>query len=460
MDYAQAQYLSEPALFQRCFMQITSTRPKTNAQLTLDVKAGKIKAIDACLQVLHSSDFTANGLQTIANPADPVSKNVLSTFHHLHSSWFFSKDFPTISGAGTNLDIKDLYDASSPALYFTRALFKPSAQVREVLTTPDYLIPVRTNMDPAAGAATGHVKTDFVFTSPFVFAPTGDLLGVQPSPALIVNAAVINVTLTSIDLHRNYGGGVLGSESYLLENLSALPVNATYKTDGAIKMHRHWGKSVFRDFLCRELPVVREADVVSMVSASSPISFRTTTSCTKCHASHDRLSGVVRNMRALYIGKGDPTAAGLVQRGGTFADFHPVTMTAESSWGFTADADYYRRPPNGVLFFRDYLGQLVNQNVTGLNDLGQKMAATDDFYLCAAKRYYAYFTGIQVDMGDITDPSHPTLSASDLKHRDIVIALGKNLKQTQSLSQLISDILQLDHYKKIDFGIRSGANVQ
>lgn len=79
-------------------------------------------------------------------------------------------------------------------------------------------------------------------------------------------------------------------------------------------------------------------------------------------------------MRALYSGDPDPTAIGLVKRGGTFADFHPATKQAETSWPISADADYFQRPPTGVFYFRDYAGNLLNQNMTDINDLRLKMA--------------------------------------------------------------------------------------
>ena len=131
-----------------------------------------------------------------------------------------------------------------------------------------------------------------------------------------------------------------------------------------------------------------------------------------------------------------------------------VSQPAETSWPITGDNVYHRRPPNGVLYYRDYNGNLVNQNVTGVQDLGAKIAARDDMYICAAKRYYEYFTGISVDTGDIKDPLYPNkLTADDTKHRNFIIQLGKNFKSHQNPRTLIKAILESPQYKRSNFEI-------
>ena len=98
----------------------------------------------------------------------------------------------------------------------------------------------------------------------------------------------------------------------------------------------------------------------------------------------------------------------------------------------------------------------MDQPVADVSDLGQKLAAQDDYYLCLTKRYYRYFLGIDVNIGDIVDPDRKTaLSGPDLAHRNMVIKLGKTLKQSQSIPQLIRSILSLENYKKSDFGVRN-----
>ena len=267
---AKAEILSETALFYRCYFQITGARVKSADPLLTQVKKGTKTAVNACLQVLDLAELSSTPSSTLINATNPVAKKVLTNFHRLHYSWFSSKDFPVISWEGHNLDVKDLYDSSSPALYFTRALFKPSVPVKDVITSNDFLTAVRTTMVPPKGPESGHTVDDYIFSDPFTFAPKGELLGMQASSPLVLNfpknpyGKEYNPAGT-VNLNMTLGGGFLGSQPYLLLNIGSLPSSSPFKTDGALKMHRLWGRAVFKDLLCRDLPVVRVSDVTSFV---------------------------------------------------------------------------------------------------------------------------------------------------------------------------------------------------
>jgi hypothetical protein len=126
---------------------------------------------------------------------------------------------------------------------------------------------------------------------------------------------------------------------------------------------------------------------------------------------------------------------------------------AAADWPTAADANYHRRPTKGVLYYRAHDGSLVDVSVPSLAALGEAITNKDDFYVCAAKRYYQYFTGVDVNIGDIHDPSAGIfLTARDEFHRNRVISLGLQLKQTQSARSLIESILRMSSYKRQDFG--------
>lgn len=452
--------LSEKALFNRCYSQITGTRPKLTDPITQSVYNGQKTALTTCKEILNSAKLTGTNNETLANTSDPVTKNILTNFHRLHSSWFYSKEISNINWPGFQKDDQDLYDTTSPSLYITRSLFKPLAQAKEILTTNENLIAVRTNMSPSVGPESTHPMSDFVFTlisGSLNFAATGDLLGVKVS----TNTFVSTPQNSSFNLYQTLGGGYLGTNPYALSTVGAVNSalgNKGFKTDGGYKMHRSWGKSFYKDALCRDLPVVRESDVLSMVDTNSSVSFRTTAACTRCHASHDRVSGVVRGLTIAIadIGNGDPTGVGQKKRGGNFPYYFPVTMPAETSWSATPDNNYHQRPTNGVLFYRNFEGNLINVPVTSVADLGQKTTEQSDFYICLAKRYYSYFTGIEVNNSDPGDLTTKPLNLQDQKHRDLVVKLGKNLMVHQSLMQMIEEIISLKHYRQSDFGIKDG----
>ena len=462
-QFIQAQNLSELALFNRCFSQLTSQHILPSDPLFVKVSTGLITASEACGQILDSAKLVGTNTMTLLNQNDLRAQSVLATFQRLHYSWFNSKDFPVISWPGHADDLKDLYDSSSPALYYTRAMLGDGIKASDPVTSTDFLTAIRSNLDPTLGPESKHEKTDFIFQTSFKFASTGILKGIQSAPSTILqfpgNPIPDNPNKPpsrpagSIDIYKSFGAGFLGTQIYLSLNLESIDSNSLYKTDGAVLMHRRWGKAVYHDTLCRDLPVVRESDALSFVDTSSTAAFRNSSACVKCHASHDRISGVIRGLYVLYIGKGDPTRVGVQDRGGNFARFHQVVSSAEKSWPTTSDSDYFQRPSTGQLFFRNYNGELVDLPLSGISDLGNKIAQTDDYYICLARRYYNFFLGIDVNTADLNDPASGVAIGANAKiHRDKVIALGKNLRITQNLNQMIKEIFKLPNYRRIDFG--------
>lgn len=456
---AQVRSLSESALFERCYAQITGVAASRRSLQYIQVKAGDKKAVDVCLEVLSKANLLRRDGQLIASETDPESKQVLANFHRLHASWFESKDFPLVDREGYQRDVQNIYDSTTPALYLTRALFGTDVPYRSAVTDGMSLRAFRTQMNPSKGADTGHQTSDYVFSPPIQFAPRGDLVGVQKAGAMIFSYPDMPFPRPegrkagSLDINSTLGGGLLGTNAYLLLNTTPMSTSVEYKTDGGVQMHRRWGKAVFGDLLCRELPVVRESDVIGLVDPKSSIPFRNTSACTKCHASMDRAASTIRGYKILTLGKNNLTPYGEQARAGMFPAMHPVSAPAEEKWPTEPDASYHNRPPAGTLFFRTYAGELIDKPVVSVADLGAKIADTDDFYICAAKRYYKYFTGIEINNSDLADPYRTeSLTKGDRLHREIVIDLGKKLKAHQSLRTLISEILRSASYRNSDFG--------
>ena len=96
---------------------------------------------------------------------------------------------------------------------------------------------------------------------------------------------------------------------------------------------------------------------------------------------------------------------------------------------------------------------MVDTVVHSFEELGSAIRSQDDYYSCFAKRYYKYFTGINVELGDPGDPSYPTLNGPEAYHRAQVLAYADRLKSSKSLSQLVFDILNSKEYRMSDYGI-------
>ena len=108
-----------------------------------------------------------------------------------------------------------------------------------------------------------------------------------------------------------------------------------------------------------------------------------------------------------------------------------------------ADNDnlYHRRAPMGELHYRNYDGKRVFQRVNGLSDLGSKIAAQEDIYICAAQRYYHFLTGVNISV------AHKSSGNFYETHRKKVVQIGKSLKKHGSLKRMIVDILNTEAFK-------------
>lgn len=450
-----AETLTNLQVFSRCYSQITQKRLPDNHALVAAVQAGTKGPIDACMEVFDKAKFSALTNTRIANTNDVEAKAVLQTLHKVHTSWFDKKDVTPVASTVASAGLADILDNEIPAMHFTRALFKPNADIREVLTGTISLKPIRTNMDPTQGPKSKRPKTDHIFRASTVFAAMGELFGIRTlaNNELLKTYSYLNSAGTEItgpaNLGTHLGGGILGEQIYLVQNFG---LGFQANSDGAEVVPRRLGRAIFNDLLCRTLPVIRSEDATPFVLYSpGPLtaSFRTSSGCTRCHASMDRISSVARNLEyfsraALGANLGFEI---MINRG-------PVAgVAAETAWPSQADANYFKRPPNGVLYFRNQRGTLVNRNVTSLGTLGTAITEQDDFYSCAAKRYYRYFTGIDVDIGDVDDPSAGIfLSPRDIFHRNRVLQLGADLRTSRSTRDLIERILRLPSYSRSDFG--------
>lgn len=443
---APARDLTNVEIFSRCYAQIAQLFPAPTNPRLVAVRNGTKDPIVACLEILDLARFNNNG--QIPNVTDNDAVAVLRTMHNLHSSWLDTSDFPNIADFGNNRDLRDVYDPTQPALYFTRALLDPATPYSSVVTSSQHLRPARTTDDPTVSIS-GRNKSESQFLT-FKWAPIGSLAGY-----LVTNDMVWNFQGTSgtgqplsgtATAGKNAGGGIMGSPAYLL--LTIAETANTFRANGATIMPRKWARAVFHDLLCRPLPAVRMSDAADYVRPNSTTEFRKSQTCTTCHVSHDRLSGVIRNFQYQVVARFQDVPPA----GGIFPRWLTANQPAESEWPSEPDNNYAARPPTGIFYFRNYLGELKNiQSIGSLAQLGTVIADQPDFYICAAKRYYEYFTGIATDIGDLGDATHRTLSNVEKKHRDEVINLGLALKSHQSLRKLIESIIRLPQYRKSDY---------
>lgn len=464
-------------VFKRCYIRMVRNVPNETDALYKAVAAGTKTADVACQELFDRAQFTAAGV--LQKRTDAEAKSILRTFHDLHTSWFQSKTH-TLNTA-THL----IHDSEEAPLYYTRAAFQPSAQVSTVVTlntglrgvrdqgtypveASDYLANrvLRYNaLTPYAASPDLHLSyshlshdgTRYVSggTRPLVIPGNmitefGDLAGVNVARTLTFpsfrryNASAgepdvelsVRETLTNFNANQHFGGGVIGSQAFFKNNANLTPGRLPNEY---LYINRRLTARVFEDLLCHQLPTLSDADVAAEVKPTSAHPFQQTSSCMRCHSSIDGMGYGFRNMLLT-------TSAGNVRDPAMSVG---ETIQVATSIKPRANATTFgAMVPEGRLHYRELItGTRRDMKFKSIAELGTQIAAGQDLYTCVAKRYYQFFTGVQVDLTQ----KAPASKALDKLHQDKVLALGKSLKTHQSVRTLLKEIFASDAFRASDY---------
>jgi hypothetical protein len=461
---AKSEPLTARGLYYRCYAHFTGQKsPLSDPGLgALTAGSSVNDAVDQCMSLLARADLGEDGeIKLKSGPdVDPVGRSILQTFHNFHNGWFSAWDLRGSRFCETH----EIYDTAEPSLHMSRNLFT-NADFSEVITASGTYETIRRS-DP--GLTQGYMvncekykeRSKWVFkksTPAVVWSPKttrlGQLVGIEPldtSTEETLDGLFLqwnHFTAKVIKPHDPIGAGVIGTIPYLLLNMGTEQDDEP--ANGGLQMPRRWSKSVIKDLLCRNLPVLRGVDVAADVqsSESTAIPFRQGQSCMQCHATMDNLAGGIRHLRKGVSAYGFEFADGVTQH--IYAYDHTLTTSEISP--VENDAQFHLRQPKGRFRFRTYEGQLKNEGFSNLNELGAIIASTKDFYLCAAKKYYQFFTGIDVSIHDFSDPAAPSAGSEELFHRNLLVKLGTSLQSHQNLQRLVRDIISSPVYRNRGF---------
>lgn len=484
-----AQNVSDLEYFDRCYFLMTKSIPAANDPSLLKLKNKTITAPNACLEVLDRGRLGSNNL--LAKPNDPSSRAVLKTFNDFHGSWFQTR--VNQSGGLFSIVSSLVRDAEEPQLRITKALFGNNLQYRSVVQGATSLKGERVRTNLSAGnnfkaqallgygtITTGYNTMDYLAithtgtTGSAVedrlkvlripenrLIETGDLIGISPNSPLLIptilfpnpsNARlpseIVRPLETDIDVMKNFGGGILGSQAFFLNNAN-LSFNTKAQTD--VLINRRIAARAYEDLMCHELPTLNTNDVpAGDIDPLSPQTFRRSASCMACHSQIDPFANSYRNLIS-SISSGIPSVNNRLGVPVEMVRALPVVGTL-NIWSLQA--------PTGKIYYREFQAtQPTLKNVGSLEELGAGIASSMDFYRCAAKRYYKYFTGVDVTLHKLTPPvaggaGYDRAKAKydlDLKHQNIVMTAASSFKTHQSLRTLISDIINTPTFKSRDF---------
>lgn len=494
--------MSDGEIFNRCYMKLFKNVVPRTASLgkTLmdSVLQKKISGPAACVVLLEQSEFIDNGqvrkakFTSYPKLSERENQALIQNLHNFHTNWFSKK---SLEFAGASLDQATyvLRDSDEPSLYLTRALFSNNVRLDTIFTynksmrgvrvTPDKTATSRWQSKPMAilnesyysGANPGifllsygnSVNLDVLSSIPVAdsqLVPFGKLVGVENTGSL--NLPLITITTTAmadskqntdlqaaiaqrrrnVDLFEHLGGGILGSQTFIMKNTN-LTLNQTAPgraNDPDQVIARRLSSRIFEDLLCHQMPTLREEDVVNDVRKDSPHGFRLHTSCMSCHTSLDPMANVFRNFASYRTAPNNNIGATVEDREAKFARGTPVVGFTRLPAN-TSSAAFTLKAPSGGLNYRDHTDKLIKIPVTGTEKLGQELAKSDDFYRCVTKRYYEYFTGFKVNLA-ARNVASGTDTAEAQFHRAKVYSIASRLKSSQSLIKMIQDIVNSEGF--------------
>ncbi|MCC6138679.1 MAG: hypothetical protein IT287_08595 [Bdellovibrionaceae bacterium] len=486
--------MSNQEIYAKCYAKISDHPVDTNSADYKNVVAKKLDPVEACAKVLDKAMLKSNGTKReLADKNDVVSRAILRNFHQFHLSWFTS-----LHSTAAHDTLHVFIDNTEPGLVLTDAFFGGNPY-SSITTAKKGLSGIRQESAPAVHVVnTTNLTNTILMIGPMkVTAPlpapinnffdanemgkklsVGPLLGIQdaekitvPMPGGVARETLTEAQLpsvlyegTSIDLARHYGGGILGSPSLFLNN-----VEQYGQMDGGLKVHRRWASNIYYDIMCSSLPNLSDSSAAVkqehafFTKQKTDLSFRSNKSCLACHTTIDNLAHVARNVRVNQLVNNNflrdfrddklstKTARTMYAVYG-YKDVKPALEPAAIPSAPDVDPLYHRRTPKGRVVYMDYDSKLVDKPVTGLQEYGEVLAKQNDIYVCAAKRYYLFLTGVDVPLKPIPlDPKTKLpVSKSDTfnhYHRQQVVSLGLKLKTHGSLKTLVSDILKTKTFK-------------
>lgn len=446
----QLSYDVELKRYSRCYAHFTRSSISLNDSRVTLIKNKKLSGVQACMDLLEKARLNSSGLikKDIDGNNDLEGMQIISTFQKFHMSWFTNHDWAEFSSLNSFFrGTYDLFYSGEPALLVTNSLFNKNVPYSTIVTSENAFEAIRLN--PSSNVFSQSPHAIYGYTG-----PAKELLGWQPSERIEVGNMigiksmsadeipyVFDIKQSNVEYKLPSGGGVLGSNSYFMLNQGH---NHKIVTNGGVATYRRWSKFVYKDVLCRDIPVIRSSDVAFLKQKmpASELSFRNGNSCLQCHFSIDGLAGAVRNRSVLKTGL-DKTIDGKIYANTILSYSHTITEPFETILEKNDDDPlFYKRPATANLVFRTFDGAFINKQLTGTEEVGQAIGELDDLYVCAASRYFKFLTGVNVEISDYNDPMIPNSdSVDEIQYRNLVIRLGKNLKKHQSLNKLIEEII-------------------
>lgn len=490
---AVAGTLSPVEIYKRCYIRMTRQIPKASDTQLIAVGNASLDPLTACMALFDRAAFDSSGI--MVNRTDADARKIVKTFNDFSQSYFQNK-------VQANPALLILRDWEEPGLYITRATFQAGVRFDSIVTlnqglqgTRDIIGtapptkwqaqnifyyypggPLKTSTDlnitynPIHASGTKPVDdaaTTLTFSSA-VLPDFGQLVGARQSnpiplpgyaggvptaayrngsPGTPGGAELTYLAAGPFDINSHFGPtGILGSQVFFTNNSAATSNGLVGFSDLFDGLQRRVTRMIEEDLMCHQLPTLLPTDAAVLEDLTKfnndTYPFHKSVACLQCHSSIDPAAYAYRNFYSSSTSSAGPgISAPFVSRLPVVPGSNYVSMQA-------ANHDNYSR-----LVYRSNVAHVYNSTpVASLEDLAQAVAVSDDLYSCAAKKYYRFFTGVDVDL---TQSAVPGSVAA--YHQNLVLKFGRNFKTNQSVRSLINAILSSTPFRTRDYQT-SGAN--
>lgn len=431
---AKVHPLSEYRILHRCYSMLTGKYLAPDSPYIHLLKTKQKHAIDICNDLITMVHLDDQGYAKSRNQQNDLATIILQRFHLLHQSWFSRVGFTL---ADMEYPTSSVIDLQVGGNYWTWLLFSEGKKAKDIfsinstpkaLRTPSAKEQWLVEYHPVSKKITSRSSRPWTIQSGKnsaltwqpEFVPTGKLQGISLSE---LRSPAENRKHFQVPT-KSFGGGILGTQSYLMSNTNLYPF---VRSDGAMVSNRRFSESIIRDFFCRQLPVLKEEDVIAHVTPNPSMPLQSTPVCMKCHYTMEPLASGIRNLVTSYTGtdyKNSFNSRVFHQIQPTLAEKMPLMLEK-------GDVNFANHKPEGQLNFRNVDGEFVQFDFSSLDELGNFIGQTKDFHYCVAKRYVQYFTGYDFSV---------TTKRSDSPQAEEFIAIADKFFAHGRQKDLIRDI--------------------
>ena len=239
----------ELSLYKRCYEKFTNSPLPLNSIVISKIKKKKLKARDACLNLLRSATLQESG--KLKNPTQ-TGKKILNQFVNLNYHWLTHKRFRSFGKKCFKKGTEKFFSPDTPSKTLVRSLLQENLGL------------------PYAFQNGPHIPSEGQWIQSW-YGQKEKFLS-----------------------NRSFGGGILGSPEYLLLTGQG---ELDFKSDQKFRMPRKFAWAFFKDFLCQDFPSLPEIHPISYWDKSSPLPFVSQKSCAHCHASMDPLAKLIDHIQ-------------------------------------------------------------------------------------------------------------------------------------------------------------------